>query len=748
MLLATAYAVELGGGALSGCHREMQEFNAQVERSEKELSALGVLPDADFDPRAELPAIKPGETAVISDSGMYFDNEKSCLIYMGNIRLNDARVHLRAAHRLYVLLPEKDKKAATQRVATPERPAAPPASTAENQSIASSKAEAQQVAAEITVHNAAVDVPGNRALMEGRRGAPSITMVRQDDSLTLQTQENGVPAWVYADSAGNVLLIGTRIVGVFVREGERRELTAQRGPVFYEAATRTLTVHGPSTLSTAQGTLRSSRQLRITFSETEEPRLEPRNEPFSQFVNMQLSGVERAEAQGGVLCTMPEQQGRPAARASGDTFSYDATTGACFITGKTCAINYGGQSLTTSGKVELLPNGDATITGDYISGTYERPAPAHQPGAKPIAGTYTTRGTVRYVAEENSITFPSGLSAKDTAAQFQCSGIAKFYLLQAAAPMPPRKPGTPNLAIAHQQGVAHFTAKGNVRLHTEPEGEQEAVDMSCDAVQADLLRGTAHVVSFSGQVAYLRYGDYTLKAQSPHGGGAELQVMENGDLLALGDHVQAMLPGEKGTTTIDCSQELHLQRAECLLIVGPDSTLSSPDGIMTANAQMRAVLSEEASTQPKLPKYPHLSYHYNGLRNASTSKGGSLRSAKLSMQCEGPLSLSMLVGKPGDNPRDLIKTATAQGRVRLAGKDARGKIMRADGDRLDFDHASGNIYLRGSQVSLMDVNNTHTASGPGACVTIDPKNNVHISGENQTTTANRIHQQIDSNKKK
>ena len=35
--------------------REMREFNTQVERSEKELSALGTLPDVDFDPRAKLP---------------------------------------------------------------------------------------------------------------------------------------------------------------------------------------------------------------------------------------------------------------------------------------------------------------------------------------------------------------------------------------------------------------------------------------------------------------------------------------------------------------------------------------------------------------------------------------------------------------------------------------------------------------------------------------------------------------------
>lgn len=726
--------------------REMREFNTQVERSEKELSALGTLPDVDFDPRAELPAVKPGETAVVSDSGMYFDDEKSCLIYIGNVRLNSSRAQLRAAHRLYVLLPERDKKAAAQQAANSSHATATPASSTAKRPVESSEVKTMQDAVEITAHNAAVDIPGNRALLEGRRSAPSITMVRQADSLTLQAQQNGAPAWAYADSAGDVLLVGTRVVGIFTQGEQCWQLTAQHGPLFYEAATRTLTVYGPSTLVSAQRTLRSSRQLRITFAPGE-PRLKPSNEPFSQFVNMSLGGVEHAEAHGDVLCTMPAQEGRPAARVRGNAFSYDATTGACLISGAPCSLNYGGQSLTTSGEIKLLPNGDASITGDPIFGTYERPDTNRESEGKPIRGTYTTRGTIRYIAAENSVTFPSGLTAKDTVVQFQCSGAAKFYLQRADLPMPQRRPGTPNLSVAHQQGVSHFTAQGAVRLHALPSKDQQEADLSCDVMQADLIRGTAHLVSSAGKMARLRYGDYILRAKGAQDGKAELQVMENGDLLATGDEVQATLPGEKGITTVDCTRALQLRRMERTLIIGPKSTLSSPDGIMTANAPMQAELLEAPSIQPQLPRYPHLNYNYTGLRSAVTQRGGSLRTAKASMQCEGFMQLIMRPGKPGDNPRELLQEVTARGRVRLAGKDANGKLVRADGDRLDFDHASGNIYLRGSQVTLRDANNTHTASGSGACVTIDSKDNVRIYGERQTTTANRIHQQIDSQKK-
>ena len=729
---------------------EMWRFNSQVQSKVKELSALGALPRVNFNPQAPFPLVKPGETVVVSDAGMYFDNQSSCLLYVGNVRLNNERVRVRTAQRLYVLLPEKDKKTAAQEAANPRKPAAPqakPAAGSVPKHPNPPKQETHQDVVEITSENAAVDVPGNVALLEGRRGSPSITMERQTDSLVMQVQKNGAPAWAYANQGGDVVLIGTRIVGVFTQDADRRELTAQQGPVFYEAATRTLTVYGPSSLVTAQGTLRSSEQMRITFAPGEAP-VRPSKEPFAQFANMRLNGVECAEARGGVVCTMPEQQGRPAARATGDKFIYNAATGACCMIGKNCTFSYGGQSMVTSGQIDLLPNGDVTITGEKITGSYERPMASDQAGSKPIMGSYTTRGVIRYNASENSVIFPAGLSAKDTTAQFHCTGSVKVYLLREDTSLPPHQLGALNLSIARQKGVSHFLAEGAVRVHARAEGEQPEMDMSCDVMEGDLQRGTAHLAGSAGRVAHLRYGGHTLTAKSPKTGKADLWVKENGDLHATGDLVHAILPGEKGVTSVDCTRELFLKRAENTLTIGPLSTILSPDGILTARATLQAVLQEGEQPRLQLPKYPHLNYNYTGLRSASTLKGGTLQSAKLSMQYEGALHLEMLPGKTGDNPRDLIQTASAQGRVRLAGKDAKGRLIRADGDRVDFDHDSGNIYLRGSKVLLQDAYNTHTASGAGACVTIDPDNNVHISGERQTTTANQIHHQIDSQKKK
>ena len=747
MLLAgVVCAAEPGQDVFSVKQGEMWRFNGQVQSKVKELSALGALPHVSFNPQAPFPPAKPGETAVVSDAGMYFDNQSSCLVYVGNVRLNSEQVRMRAAHQLYVLLPEQDKKTAVREAANPGNSAAPKANPAAEGTSKPARKETHQDVLEIITENAAVDVPGSNALLEGRRSIPSITMETQSDSLVMQVQKDGAPAWAYANCEGDVVLIGSRIAGVFTQEAERRELIAQHGPVFYEAATRTLTIYGPSSFATPQGTLCSSEQMRITFAPGEAPVPSSRT-PFSQFVNMRLKGVEYAEAQGSVVCTMPAQQGRPAARAMGDKFIYDAINGSCRIIGENCTLVYGGQSLTTTGQIDLLPNGDATVTGDKITGSYERPVAAGHTNPKLIAGTYTTHGTIQYNASENSVLFPAGLSAEDSTARFHCTGTVKAFLLRGDTAPLSREPSMLNLSIAQQQGVSHFRAEGTVRMHTQPDGEQPEIDMRCDVMEVDLEHGTAHLASSGGREAHMRYGGHVLTARSPETDKADLRVMGNGDLHAVGDQVHSSLPSEKGVTTVDCTKELSLIRAESTLIVGPLSSIRSPDGIMTARAELRAVLREDPQARPQLEKYPHLNYNYIGLRSARTQQGGTLRTAKLSMQCEGPLHLDMLQGKAGDNPRDLIQTATAQGHVRLAGRDANGRLMRADGDRMDFDNNSGNIYLRGSKVFLQDAYNIHVASGAGACVTIDPDNNVHISGEHQTTTANQIHQQIDSQKK-
>ena len=576
--------------ASSPLQPEMQLWEQQVEEEEAALSSLGSLPNAPFDPCSEMPSIAPGESAILADGGMYFNNFKSCLIYVGNVRLSDAHVRLRSAHRLFLLLPEKDKRAAAEEISDADRPAhdAPqsptPATTSQN--LDSQQESAQPV--EVLTQNAAVDVPGNRVLLQGLPGSPSLTFQRGEDTLTVQPQANGQPAKAYADKSGNVLLVGTRFVGRMSYGGESYELTAQQGPVEFDAAARTVTIHGPATLKSGRGELQCTRLMRISFAPGE-TLTKPSNEPFSQFANMRFGPVEKAEAHGEVVCTMPEQEGRPPARATGERLTYDGSTGACRMLGVPCTLAYGKQSLSTSGEICLKPNGDASVTGSDIAGTYERPV-SNAKSSATIIGSFSTRGPILYNAADNCVSLPAGIDAQDDLANFSCTGNADIFLLRKEGTPPPRKPNGPNLMIAQQCGVARLHALDNVKLHSAATDSQPPINILCDSLKADAVHGTAHLLAQDGRAASLQYGSYSLCAQSPSSRIAEVQTLDNGDLLANGDVVLTKLPGDKGTTTVTCSKNLFLERERGLLFLGPQSVIDSPDGIMTAVAKLEAEL--------------------------------------------------------------------------------------------------------------------------------------------------------------
>lgn len=757
LLLASAVIPLINGQDASPVSQgiaEMREMEQQTERTENELAESEKLPEVPFNPHSEMPKALPGTTAVVADSGMYFDNLRSCLIYVGNVRLNNERLQLRAARRLYLLLPEKEKEAAAKDIST-DKPAGKKPATAERTAPAAPHPAPSNPAKPpappeppmlIVAENAAVDEPGSKALLEGLRREPSLTIHRGEDLLILHEQEDGEPAWAYAAPSGNVLFLGARVVGKFTRDGEHYELTAQRGPLFYNAATRTLTIDGPATLTSSSERISSDEQMCITFAPGKQP-ASGKKGSFAQFTGMRLGPMQRLAARGHVVCDRAAKEGQPESHATGDILTYNAATGASRIEGTACSLIYGKQTLRTSGVINLEPSGNASVSGDVITGVYERPAPR---GAKPafITGTYTTKGTLLYDAAENKVTFPAGLQARDSLTRFSCTGQTIVYLQRAVQPPPARKEGMPNMTVAHQQGVLRFTARGNVKLHSAATSEQQEIEASCDELSAHVIRGTAHLHSVDGTVSHVRYGGYLLDAQSDKLRGGDVTVDENGDIKATGTRLHAQLPGKEGMADIRCTQLIHLARVRRLLTLGPDSTINSPNGILTAHGKLDAELTEDPEPHPLPHKYPHLHYPYSGLRQASTEQGGSLRTVKMSMQCDGPMFIRLLPGKPNDDFRENIDQATAYKNVRIAGKDAEGKLRRADGESLFFNHKSGNIYLRGARVTLMDADNTHTASGRDACITIDPKDNAHVTGEHQTTAASHFRRQVDSHKKK
>lgn len=758
---------------------EKDYFMAESRQPEHDLSRLGSLAEYAFDPASPMPEAPQGHSAVVADGGLLFDNTRSSLSYIGNVRMKDERVQLRAAHRLYIRLPEKSEASSSQpaKSAPQADPKPQPASGSAAKPSAAKPAPAVKPAPVVTVQpeqkqpepptlvlaeNAAIDVRDSKFLLEGRNQLPSLSLTRGADSVTLNCSPGGSPATIFGSSQGDVLLQGAQIVFIWHdAQGNEWKLVCAAGPVYYKASDRCLVAMGESQLSSPRYTMHTKRALYIVFMPDEEAEAalasaKKKTEPFSQFSAVRLKDVEYVNAYGDVRLTAAPEGDAPASSVLGEALHYVAATGECRVVGDPCSLAFGDNTLDARGAIELQGDGSAVIRSASVSGFYERPFATTSQGGETIRGRYSAPGPVTYDVQRNCVVLPAGISAQDAHGFFRCSGKVEAFLAAqegAQAPKPPREGmRMPNLAIARQSGVSRISAEGQVRMHSDASATTAACDVSCDSLEADLGTAKATLRAAAGRHAQVHYSGHKLTAFSSARVAAEVNLLENGDLLVTGEKVHASMPGEKGLTTVDCTRSLRLEREKNLLTLGPNSCIRTPDGILTARAPLLAELAESDAPAKPLSKYPHLVYNYSGLRRADTTGGGTLRTPQASMQCEGAIALELKPGAQMSNAsgdaRSAIKSASAQKLVQVAGKDATGRLVRAVGDRLDFEPSSGNFCLRGKSVTLVDEFNTHTASGRGACITIDPDNNVHITGENHITTATQVQKQMDNQKKK
>lgn len=760
-------------GALRHRRFEQDCFAAETQQMEHELPRLGKLQDYAFDPNSPMPDAQEGECVAVADGGLLFDNAQSCLSYIGNVRVNDSRVQLRAAHRFFIRLPQNDKEEQakkeligetkpTKNAPTPEQIPAPAAGSTPPHSADTQAAHAPRPQekvegepAQILAENAAVDLRNDKFLLEGRKAQPSLSLTRGGDLLLLDCAADGTPAKIYGNYQGDVLLQGRNIIFVWHNEaGEEWRLECESGPMYYQASIHCLVALGKTRISSPSSTLESHRALYIVFTPDAEATAAAKKtkSPFSQFTSMRFKDVDYMDAYGEVKLTMAAEGERPAGNVQGEAMHYEAATGECLIEGNPCRLAYGANTLVTQGYVKLLSNGDTIIQGNDIGGDYERPL-TKDPQAPLVPGKWRAKGPITYRAGANCITAPEGFTAQDEHGSFHCTGQADIYLTaqKEAKPKPaPRGIRMPNLAIARQNGISRIVITGNVRMHNDATPDTPECDLRCDFADANLETTVCTLLSFNGRSAYARYGQYELDAASASDGQAEVKLLENGDISASGSHLRAALPGEKGLTTIDCDKFMHLARESALLTLGENSRINSPDGILTARAELQAELMPGESAFKAPANRPQLSYNYSGLRRASTPAGGTLRSAQASMQCTGAIDFELKEGADltGDKgARAAIRSASAKGKVMLAGKDSTGRLIRASGDRLDYDAPTDSFKLSGKVVTLVDEYNTHTAYGDGACITIDPNNNVHITGAHQITTADKVRHQIELQKK-
>ena len=227
---------------------------------------------------------------------------------------------------------------------------------------------------------------------------------------------------------------------------------------------------------------------------------------------------------------------------------------------------------------------------------------------------------------------------------------------------------------------------------------------------------------------------------------ATMQMLANGDMKLHGAEITANLLSKDGATTARCKDYVTLIRAEDKLETGSSAEIHTPSAILTTNGPLKAILatSDEApARQDKQAGGAGFRFNYNGIKEASTDSGCTLRTAQGSMQCKGPVRISM---EPDSRSQDSalgnMKYATAAGDVAIAGKDNTGRLIRATGDLLTIDGATGMKVLSGNRVTVGDAHNTHIITGKGAAIRIDAENNVQISGSKHKTHATNVREQL------
>lgn len=707
------------------------------------------LPTPPTEADTSMPEGEPGETVAVSDGGMLFDVLHARMVYIHNVRVNDPRVRLRCTDRLYIQLPEetlaKGKEEAKEAV-TPGTVELPRAT--EEDEVSPPEAPFGGGAIEIAVHTAMVNTVLHKALLIGNSGSDaSISIVQGDTHMILQGA-NDAPAQAMIDDNGDIYITaGAMDLQWKDDRGNLNKLTNSGGTAYYRAADGKLLLTGESQLEMAEGSIACTKEICVTLKQ--EPREHDEEESIMpQFGSVRIVGVNGVTAQGNVRATRVANATSPAAAVTGESLVYDGTTGECAIRGENTTLQYGENTLSTNGSIQLAGNGDITLQGDTIGGQYTRPA--EDKDAPALPGTFSTSGKIHFNAANGIVSIPSGINIKDELCDFNVGGAVEIKLAEKPGYTPPERSemGMINTAIAAYSEVESIKATGGISLRYVQGAEKQELSITADEANIDLANGSAALTSSSAGKTQVTYAEFNLTAESEQGDTA-LVLDPEGNLSMHGEKLTATLPTNDGPATVHCTDALTLVRTTGRLELGAGARVEAPQGRLTANGPLYITLSQgpEGKARPLLPQFPHLVYNYNGLQQADTEQGGTVQSKQASMRCSGKIHVAMSQTAGDNSPVAGIELATAEGDIAVTGKDATGRMLTAYGDKLSINGKTGEKCLSGSKVILQDKDNTHTASGAGAAIILDKKNNVRVTGAKQSTSASNLRNQIEKQQK-
>lgn len=738
---------------LRSLHKDRQAAEADVIRY------AGELPPPVENPDTSIPEREGTETVAVADGGMLFDANNSRVTYLNNVRVADPRMHVRCSDRLFIQFPQKTvdagkssaKDAAKSGLNTPKEkeidaPIKSQEVTGEATEPVTIKAERERQPICVDAAVAMVNAVTNLIYAEGKTGEGLSLKVTYEQNELLLSGSKDTHAAILADTNGDALITANVIDLKWVDgKGNPCTLHNETGTAYYKASNHRIYFQGPTTIKSTDGDVYSERWLTVTLDAEQAP--QKKSSFMPQFSGLIVKGVIGAVADGNVLITRPAIDGKPASTIRGERLDYNGKTGETRVSGAGTTLTYGEQVLKTDDSVQIAENGDITLKGSDIRGTYSRPAPREN--MEPIAGTFRTSGEVVFTADSHTITLPNGLTSADELSSITANGKVDILLQPADDPsrVPPReKTGMINLAVAGHKDVAELRATGGITIKYKDDPAKEGLTLVADDAHLNFLTAEATLTSNDGRKADLQYNDFRVAATSA-GSTSTLYLAPNGDVTLTGDNIDALLPGKKKPTAVKCKDKLTLNRTDAKLVLGPDSRTVSESGIISANRELYLTLAPGPAekNKPLLARYPHMVYNYSGIKLADTASGGSVQTNKASMQCSGAIHVEMQPGK-AKNDMGGISKATAAGNVAIAGKDPKGRMIRATGDYLTINGATGTKVLTGNRVTLQDTYNTHIASGGGARIVLDRKNNATIRGAKQSTAATRVKEQVNKNK--
>lgn len=753
---------------IAAARQQADNWQGNLAQVREELNALGVDMSSPTT-TTEIPETE--DTVAVADRGLLFDTANSRIIYLGNVRLRDARAHLNAAEQLQIHLlnltddsketPEPEPQEADSLTEVTEIPADPAEEAATKTEAPTAKAEAeaqptpdaaQEAApatepAQINTHSAIADTINNAILLYAPAAGEDIYMQQGENHVRI-TPASDAPARILADPQGNILLEGSIIdLRMVDKNGGVATLNTKGGPVFYHAATHTLHAPGNSAFTHPDGTLTCTESLGVVLKPAETQAKE--KEGFmSQFTGLRFNGISTATAKGQVVLTGVAKDERPAMRAEGDTLTYYGETGECSLEGSRCRLAYGQFDVHADEGLHLLANGDIELRGKDIHGTYERASGT--PGQM-LSGNFKANAHVIFKADTGIITTEKGIFMQDDEMDFSCTGPAQLVLSpKEGAVEPEQKSGMPNLAITRYGDVARAKATGNVVAHRFEPGTRKCIgELKAAIAETDLETGETLLTGEPGEPLIALYEGNRIVATPAAGQAATMQLLANGDLKLNGDTIDATMVNKDGTTTARCRDYVRLIRAEDRLETGSSTELHAPTVILTTNSSLSAKLAssgkERKEPTPGKKGFGRFQFDYTGIQEATTDAGCTLRTEQGSMQCTGPVHIVMEPEGAGKSAAmGGMKYATAAGNVAIAGKDSSGRLMRATGDHLKIDSSTGLKVLSGKRVTLSDANNTHIITGKGAAISIDSRNNVKITGSSHKTHASNVRQQLDT----